>query len=191
MNKLCCAQETCGRPERPPCEGEYIIERVIGKNRQQCRYCGPLSVENGGTLCLPLFLKEIEVVDIASACSAQPCACGLQRLRLTLLLWGIDGRGCRFQSYAEIETEVCEETNRPSVCKINVRRGAQVCIRRAQFCPPSGFDVELLIKIETIVSRPEMIGRERCCPPACPPLPLYPPVPCCGRRNEHLWEWNG
>ena len=32
MNQLCCSQDMCGRPERSPCcEGEYIIERVIGK----------------------------------------------------------------------------------------------------------------------------------------------------------------
>lgn len=189
MNQLCCSQDMCGRPERSPCcEGEYIIERVIGKNRQKCCYQGILPIENSGTFCPPLFLKEIEAIDIATICPAQPCSCGTQQLRLTLLLRSIDGRGCRFQSYAEVQIEVCEGTNRPTVCKTNVRRGATVCIRRAQFCPPSGFDVELLIDVETIISRVEIIGQERRCQSVCPTLPLYPPVPCCGKKNEHLWE---
>ena len=130
MNQLCCSQDMCGRPERSPCcEGEYIIERVIGKNRQKCCYQGILPIENSGTFCPPLFLKEIEVIDIATICPTQPCSCGTQQLRLTLLLRSIDGRGCRFQSYAEVQIEVCEGTNRPTVCKTNVRRGATVCIR--------------------------------------------------------------
>ena len=113
MNQLCCSQDMCGRPERSPCcEGEYIIERVIGKNRQKCCYQGILPIENSGTFCPPLFLKEIEVIDIATICPAQPCSCGTQQLRLTLLLRSIDGRGCRFQSYAEVQIEVCEGTDR-------------------------------------------------------------------------------
>ena len=104
MNQLCCSQDICGRPERSPCcEGEYIIERVIGKNRQKCCYQGILPIENSGTFCPPLFLKEIEVIDIATICPAQPCSCGTQQLRLTLLLRSIDGRGCRFQSLRSVK----------------------------------------------------------------------------------------
>lgn len=57
------------------------------------------------------------------------------------------------------------------------------------FVPPSGFDVELLIDVETIISRVEIIGQERRCQSVCPTLPLYPPVPML-RQEKRTFEWN-
>ena len=186
MNRLCCSGEPngCCETGRTGCNGEYIVERVIGRSRQTCCYQGMLNAEEAPGTCPPLYLKAIDVVDIAAICPQRFCACGTQALRLTLMLWIIDGRGCRFQTYAQIDVEVQNEPNRPQTGNVNIRRGARVCIRRAMDCAAAGFDVDLAIEIETIVSRMEFVGHEPCRTPACPPLPLYPPPPNYGFRPE-------
>lgn len=186
MNPMCCVKESCGRPERPRCDGEYIIERIIGKYRQKCCYQGILSIGCGEQFCPPLYLKHIEVVNIASIWNQTPCLCGMQRLCLTLVLLMTDGRGRPYQTNAQIELEIQNPTSKPNVGLENVRRGARICVERAQYCHPAGFDVELLIELETIMTRCEVAGCGKDCAPVCPQLPLYPPPPCI--VPEHSWR---
>ena len=80
---------------------------------------------------------------------------------LTLTLFGTDGRGCRYQAQTQIEVEVRNVQNRPSVGLENIRRGARVCVKYAQYCPSVGFDVELLIEIETLVTCLCVMGQKR------------------------------
>ena len=177
MERNCCRDEGCGRASGLFCGDEYIVEKVIGRFRQSCCYRGQLVVEQSEKYCPPLCLKRIEVADIAPICTCGLCACGMQRLCLTLMLFMIDGRGCPYQTQTQIEAEVRDNENRPNVGLKNVRRGARVCIKYAQYCPQIGFDAELLIEIETLVTRLEMMGNRRDCAQDCPRLPLYPPPP--------------
>lgn len=188
MNRLCCSGEPrgCCETGKAGCGGEYIVEKVIGRYSQTCCYQGLISLEETPGAYPPLCLKAIDVTDITTICSQRLCTCGTQTLRLTLILWITDSRGCRFQTYAQIDVEIQTEPNRPGVGNINIRRGARVCVRRACFCTPNGFDVNLLIEVETVVSRMELSGCERCKTPVCPSLPLYPPPPCGSFQSECL-----
>ena len=186
MNRWGCSGEPrcCCETGKSSCCGEYIIEKVIGRYSQTCCYQGLLSIEQAPGACPPLCLKAIDVVDVAAICPQRLCTCGTQTLRLTLMLWVTDNRGCRFQTYAQIDVEIQNELSRPGTGNVNIRRGARICIRRVDFCTSAGFDAELLIEVETVVSRMEFMGHEGCKTPACPPLPLYPPPPCCGFQSE-------
>lgn len=189
MDRSCCYDDQCGRPDRICCDGEYIVEKVVGRFRQPCCYRGPLIVEPGEEICPPLCLKHIEVTNIAPVCTAGCSSHGMQRLCLTLMLFMIDGRGCRYQSSTQIETEVCDLKNGPNVGLENIRRGARVCVRYAQYCPPTGFETELQIEIETLITRLEAVGRKGMCVQNCPQLPLYPPPP--RPKGECSCRWMG
>ena len=79
--------------------------------------------------------------------------------------------------------------NRPNVGLENLRRGARVCVKYAHYCPSVGFDVELLIEIETLITCLCVMGQKGVCTQNCPQLPLYPPPP--QHKGECSCEWPG
>lgn len=215
MGKTCCdrpPKADC-RPEkprrRPPrpggccCpEGGYIVERIVGSDREDACFSGLLPIKGlPDSLCPPLCLRGVDVMQIepvcagAHACDMGPICGDGQRLRVTLCCFVTDSRGCRAEGIACIEIQVSGR-RRPYACGVNVRRGAEIFVQSACFCPPCAFDVCLNLCINTIISRCEMVGQRPSCPPSCPPpcpdLPLYPPPIHCpprGHRCEHFCGW--
>lgn len=171
------------RPPRkapPPlsCDGGYIVERIINRQSESLCFEGFLSLDGLPCgLCAPLTLCGAEVVQIRPCLSGMaPCGCGHERLALTLLLTVVDSRGCRAETCATIEVESCARPMNCSQQGLNLRRGAEVCVGFAHFCPPCGFNVSLRILLQTIFSRSELTSPYPSCACACPPaLPLYPP----------------
>lgn len=167
----------CCPPPRPSgcCpEGGYILEKIVQNDREELCYTGLLEICGlPHHLCPPLCLRSAEVMNI-EPCMPDACTpCGEQRFRLALLCCVVDSRGCRAEGMAHIEVLLHRGIRPP--CGMNVRRGVQVQVRSACFCPPCSFDVCLGLCINTIVSRCEIVGKQPACPPSCPPLPLYPP----------------
>ena len=189
MDRSCCCDEGRGKPSRICGSSEYIVEKVIDRFRQSCCYSGHLTLEQGQNNCPPLCLRHVEVTDIKPVCTSCCHPCGMQRLCLTLTLFGTDGRGCRYQAQTQIEVEVRNAQNRPNVGLENLRRGARVCVKYAQYCPSVGFDVELLIEIETLITCLCVMGQKGVCTQNCPQLPLYPPPP--QHKGECSCEWPG
>ena len=163
----------------------YIVERILDRNRENYCYRGLLSICNmGSDVCPPLYLKRIDVLNaetIAVSCSGQ-------KLRLTLALQETDSRNSCFHgtSYIELDTMVsgCGELNRD---KVNIRRSIQISIQSADYCQPCGFQVCLLIDIESIISRYEIVYRQNECCTSKPCLPLYPPAMC--SKGEHFHSY--
>lgn len=176
----------CGGPCRPPCPprpkppcgcgpvGGYIVEKIVGNQGEKLCFEGRLEISGLPCgLCPPLCLTGVEVWDIRAVCgSCQPGA----RLQLTVCCFVCDARGCRAQGMAKLEVSSCLS---PEGCGGTLRRGAQIAVLSAAFCPPCAFDVCLEICLQTVVSRCELLsGREKSCCSPCPPMPpLYPP-PC-------------
>ena len=134
MDRSCC-DEGRGKPSRICGSSEYIVEKVIGRFRQSCCYSGHLTLEQGQSNCPPLCLRHVEVIDIKPICTSCCHPCGMQRLCLTLSLFGTDGRGCRYQAQTQIEVEVrnvqslslihisiCEQMEDPATAKGLVKR---------------------------------------------------------------------
>lgn len=172
-------------------EGGYIVERIVSNQKEDICFEGLLQI-NGlpAHLCPPLSLCGIDVVCLEPCRAAEPCCAPrpMQRLAVTLCVCVIDSCGCRAEGEACIEISVCGRHGR-ELCGLNVRRGAQVYLSSACFCPPCAFQVCLNLCVQTILSRCEMIGQRPLCPSPCPDLPLYPPPvrrTRCGPFCEHL-----
>ena len=171
---FCCCEKKQKSACMYDCDNGYIVEKVIGHDCDCYNYRGLLTMNDmSSDVCLPLYLRKIDVLN------AEPIAlsCAGQKLRLTLALQGTDSRNCIFQNSAYIELDTkplnCEGFNR---CKVNIRRDIQVRIQNAVYCHPCGFQVCLLISIESILSRYDIVYQQReCCKPKSN-LPLYPPV---------------
>ena len=157
---------------RPDCG--YIVEKIISSDTEDVCFSGLLQISGlPDGLCSPLCLRGVDVMRVEPVCESLDL-CGVRRLRVLLCCYVSDSRGCRAEGTACIEVEVCGR-NGPRACGVNVRRGAQVFIQNACFCPPCAFDVCLRLCITTIVSRCEAVGSRPACPTPCPDLPLYPP----------------
>ena len=173
-----------GRPPRkapppPPlcCDGGYIVEKIVQRQSESLCFEGFLPLNAlPNDLCGTLSLCAVEVLQIRPCQGGlSPCGCGGERLELTLLCTVADARGCSAQVCASIEVESFARASCGSQ-GLNLRRGAEVCVGFARFCPPCGFEVSLRIALHTVLSRSELTSSRPSCPAACPqPLPLYPP----------------
>lgn len=164
-------------PLRCP-DGGYIVERIVGRQTEELCFDGRLDLCGLPCgLCPPLTLREAVVIDVRP-CPPEPCdPCtnGGARLKLTLLCTVTDARGCMSEATACIDAVSFARVCRPGQGLL-LRRGAEVCVVSACFCPPCGFDASLRILLTTIASRSEITpGCGPCRPPCPPPLPLYPP----------------
>lgn len=195
-----------GRPPRrmppplPPscCDGGYIVERIVHRQSETICFDGLLNLSGLPCgLCGPLSLCGAEVVQIrptgcpapsdpcrprggcdpCSPCNpCNPCG-GCDWLAVTLACSVVDARGCSGEGLATIQVQSCAQTCAQHM-GTNVRRGAQVCVGCARFCPPNAFEVSLKLSLQTLYSRSEWTGgrppvpQENCCMQA---LPLYPP----------------
>ena len=172
----CWPERPRRRPPHPGCRPDCgsIVEKIISSDTEEVCFSGLLQISGlPECLCPPLCLRGVDVMRVEPVCEGLD-ACGVRRLRVTLCCYVSDRSGCRGEGTACIEVEVCGRSG-PRMCGVNVRRGAQVFVKNACFCPPCAFDVCLHLCISTIVSRCEAVGARPACPPPCPDLPLYPP----------------
>lgn len=153
------------------CPNGYILEKVIGNRQENLCFNGLIEIgELSGGLCFPLRLCDVQVMDI------RPCGARRStRLEFTVCVTVMDGRGCRAEGIARFEVESC--IRGCCACGVNVRRGAEIRVISARFCPPCCFEACFEICLQTLESRCELVGgRDKCCT-QCPQLPLYPPPP--------------
>lgn len=164
-------------PRRSVCfDGGYIVERIVSRQSESLCFEGILALDNlPAGLCPSLTLCDVQVVQIMPCAPCGTLSHGSERLAMTLLCTVSDSRGCHAECCANIELESCA---RPAGCSqmgLNLRRGAEVCVGCAHFCPPCGFHVSLRILLQTVFSRSELAQARPSCAPCPPPLPLYPP----------------
>lgn len=161
-------------PFSPCCDGGYIVEKIVHRQSETICYDGMLTISGlPEPCCCPWTLCAVDVTQIVP-CGEDFCGCGSTRLKMTLLCTVADRCGNRMECVSCIEVESCAKAR--WLQGTNLRRGAQVILGCARFCPPCAFEVSMKVLLQTVYSRCEMLSSAPACPPAYPmPLPLYPP----------------
>lgn len=159
-----------------PCCG-YILEEIRSHQQERCCFQGILEI-CGLTACLvpPLTLCSIDVV-----CISPQCAGDCHTFRLTLCCEVADCRGCRATGKAFVSVALGHVPDR---CGGNLRLGAQIDVREARFCAPSGFAVCADICMTMVITGAGRVLRQQHCSPQCMFPPLYP-APVCADRAKN------
>lgn len=159
-----------------PCCG-YILEEIHSHQQERCCFQGILEI-CGLPSCLvpPLTLCSVDVV-----CISPQCARDRHTFRLTLRCEVADCRGCRATGEACMSVALGHV---PDCCGGNLRLGAEIHVREARFCAPSGFEVCADVRLTVVISGAGRMLRQQPCAPQCLFPPLYPTPACTGRGKS-------
>lgn len=159
-----------------PCCG-YIVEEIHSHQQECCCFQGILEICGlPARLVPPLTLCSVDVV-----CISPQCAGDRHTFRLTLRCEVADCRGCRANGEAFMSVA---PGHVPDCCNGNLHLGAEIDVREARFCAPSGFAVCADVCLTVVITGAGRMLRQQPRAPKCLFPPLYPAPACVGRGRN-------